>query len=122
MNYIQLMHIPKVNYTFRLSEEVIQKLDNFDKNVDRTRVSKISYLVRLVDAINPTKLTIIENISQHPRKHRSGSHLPEDVVDIIQKFIKRENATAISVLETMIIEGIRYSKTYSLEVKLTKRK
>lgn len=125
MNYLELKNVPKKDFSTRLSQEMIRRLDMFTKYQEPTRLGKIAYLARLYNAVNPDPSTIEitqEMLEPKTRWKRGGTAFPEDVTEIIRKVAKTHNIGLITALDLIVVYGIRFSKSYSLEVTLTKLK
>lgn len=116
-NYLELVNTPKENFSFRLTDEIVNKVDRFQHS-STNRTEKITYLIRLVDAVKPTIAIEPKHHLPKPRTHLSGSYLPEDVVDIIRAASAEHNLKLVSTMDLYISKGLELSKKYNLVVKL----
>lgn len=125
MNYLLLRNMPKVDYSFNLSNDMVGRIDRFQTYGKQSRVEKVVYLARLFQAVNPSPQQIEitrDLLAPKLRTQRTSNLLPEDVADLVRKVAMQYDISYIAALDLILIYGFRYTKEYSLDVVLTKTK
>lgn len=121
-NLLTIKHHQPIQATYRLTEEMFFRIESFARESLASRTDKISYLIRLFNAVKPDMTLIsMSTITRSPKTKRSGSYVPEDIYLIIKTFGELHNITQTSSFEIMINEALTLAKKYSLEVTLVEK-
>lgn len=123
MNYFEYRNIPKEDYSFNLSEDVLSKLERFKHYDENSRIEKIIYLARIFKEVNPPPETLViskELLEPKVRHKRTGNVLPKDVIELICKVSNQHGISRIAAFDLILNTGFKLSKEYSLQVTLVK--
>lgn len=121
-NYLRLKHVPLTQTSYRLGTEIFNKIEAFARDSQSNRIDKLAYLIRLFEAVKPTVSTVpLDSLSKQPRPHRAGSYLPEDASNIVKAFASKHNLSLTISLDVIIVEALKLSKDYSLDITLVKK-
>lgn len=121
-NYLEVINSPKVEYAFRLSNEMVLRIDSLKDFGESSRIDTVVYLIRLFNAVKPVISEVPEHaLKRQVRGNRCGAYLPEDALRIVRDVSAKYNITLASTFDFILHEAIKLSKTYSLSVGLVKK-
>ena len=121
-SYLSVKHAALSPATLRFTEEIYSKVSAFDRNSKASLIDKVSYLIRLFHLAKVQVKDIpISVLAKNPRPHRAGSYLTEDANSILKKFAQAHDLKLGVALDVIILEALKLSKEYSLDVVLVSK-